>query len=375
MRFPMPFPEKVEAREELCHLALSEGVNRRELCRRFNIRPRILYKWLDRYRQAGVAGLLDHSRRPHRSPSQTSPEMEVAVLAVRQENPVWGGRKIRRTLERRGLSAPASSTITGILRRNGVAMVAPGKKIWKRFEHAEPNDLWQMDFKGHVEMTRGRLHPLTVVDDHSRYSVALHAADNERHLTVQNALQAAFERYGLPEVVLTDNGSPWGDSGEQELTKLGIWLIEHGVAPWHSPPFHPQNHGKNERFNRTLKAELLEGRTFDDLIQAQQAFDRWRHRYNHDRPHDALGLAVPADRYRASPRRFRSAIEPFQYGSDDIVRRVDASAHLSFEGRKLRASKALIGKSVALRPTERDGLFDLIFRHVTVKSIDFHNLS
>jgi transposase InsO family protein len=371
----MPFPEKVEAREELCHLALSEGVNRRELCRRFNIRPRILYKWLDRYRQAGVAGLLDHSRRPHRSPSQTSPEMEVAVLAVRQENPVWGGRKIRRTLERRGLSAPASSTITGILRRNGVAMVAPGKKIWKRFEHAEPNDLWQMDFKGHVEMTRGRLHPLTVVDDHSRYSVALHAADNERHLTVQNALQAAFERYGLPEVVLTDNGSPWGDSGEQELTKLGIWLIEHGVAPWHSPPFHPQNHGKNERFNRTLKAELLEGRTFDDLIQAQQAFDRWRHRYNHDRPHDALGLAVPADRYRASPRRFRSAIEPFQYGSDDIVRRVDASAHLSFEGRKLRASKALIGKSVALRPTERDGLFDLIFRHVTVKSIDFHNLS
>lgn len=375
MRFPMPFPEKVEAREELCHLALSEGVNRRELCRRFNIRPRILYKWLDRYRQAGVAGLLDHSRRPHRSPSQTSPEMEVAVLAVRQENPVWGGRKIRRTLERRGLSAPASSTITGILRRTGVAMVAPGKKIWKRFEHAEPNDLWQMDFKGHVEMTRGRLHPLTVVDDHSRYSVALHAADNERHLTVQNALQAAFERYGLPEVVLTDNGSPWGDSGEQELTKLGIWLIEHGVAPWHSPPFHPQNHGKNERFNRTLKAELLEGRTFDDLIQAQQAFDRWRHRYNHDRPHDALGLAVPADRYRASPRRFRSAIEPFQYGSDDIVRRVDASAHLSFEGRKLRASKALIGKSVALRPTERDGLFDLIFRHVTVKSIDFHNLS
>lgn len=374
MRFPMPFPEKVEAREDLCRLALSEGVNRRELCRRFNIRPRILYKWLDRYRQAGVAGLLDHSRRPHRSPSQTSPEMEAAVLAVRQENPVWGGRKIRRTLERRGLLAPSPSTITGILRRNGMAMVAPGKKIWKRFEHAEPNGLWQMDFKGHLEMAQGRLHPLTVVDDHSRYSVALHAADNERHLTVQNALQAAFERYGLPEVVLTDNGSPWGDSGEQELTKLGIWLIEHGVAPWHSPPFHPQNHGKNERFNRTLKAELLEGRIFDDLIQAQQAFDRWRHRYNHDRPHDALGLAVPADRYRASPRRFRSAIEPFQYGSDDIVRRVDASAHLSFEGRKLRASKALIGKSVALRPTERDGLFDLIFRHVTVKSIDFHNL-
>lgn len=371
----MPFSDKLEAREELCRLALLEGANRRELCRRFQIQPRILYKWLDRYRRDGAAGLSDHSRRPHGSPSRTSPETEAAVLAVRQENPVWGGRKIRGSLKRQGLLAPSPSTITGILRRNGVAMVAPGQQAWKRFEHAEPNDLWQMDFKGHVEMVRGRLHPLTVIDDHSRYSVGLHAADNERHPTVQAALQATFECYGLPEIMLTDNGSPWGDSGEQQLTRLSIWLIEHGVAPWHSPPFHPQNHGKNERFNRTLKAELLEGRIFGDLVQAQRAFDRWRHHYNHDRPHDALGLAVPADRYRASPRRFTSAVEPFHYRPDDIVRRVGASTHISFEGRRIRISRALVGKSVALRPTERDGLFDIIFRHVTLKSIDFNNLS
>jgi hypothetical protein len=135
-----------------------------------------------------------------------------------------------------------------------------------------------------------------------------------------------------------------------------------------------RTHGKNERFNRTLNAELLAGRTFDHLDQAQQAFDRWRHHYNHRRPHDALDLAVPADRYRASPRRFSSTVEPFDYGPDDIIRRVDRSAHISFGGRPFRASKALIGKQVALRPTPRDGLFDLVFRHVTVKSIDFHNL-
>ena len=374
MRFSMPFPEKVEAREELCRLALAEGANRRELCRRFEVQPRILYKWVERYLIEGVAGLSDRSRRPHHSPSRTSPEVEASVLAVRRENPVWGARKIRGSLKRQGLASPSPSTITGILRRAGMSMVSPGQKTWKRFEYAEPNGLWQMDFKGNVAMTQGRLHPLTVIDDHSRYSVALHAADNERHLTVQNALQATFERYGLPEIVLTDNGSPWGDSGEQRLTKLGVWLIEHGVAPWHSPPFHPQNHGKNERFNRTLKAELLEGRTFGDLAQAQDAFDRWRYRYNHHRPHDALNLAVPADRYRASPRRFSSAVEPFDYGPDEIVRRVDRSAHISFGGRPLRASKALIGKQVALRPTPRDGVFDLVFRHVTVKSIDFHNL-
>jgi transposase InsO family protein len=301
--------------------------------------------------------------------------MEATVVAVRRDNPVWGGRKIAGNLKRQGLVPPSPSTITEILRRHGLPMVAPGQKTWKRFEHAEPNVLWQMDFKGNVPLGRGRLHPLTVVDDHSRYSVVLHAAGDERHKTVQNSVQAAFERYGLPEIILTDNGSPWGDTGERSLTKLGVWLIEHGVAPWHSAPYHPQSHGKNERFNRTLNAELLNGRTFDDLAQAQHAFDTWRHRYNHHRPHDALGLAVPADRYRPSPRRFNTKVAPFEYGPDDIVRLVDNAARIGFQARRLKASKALIGKHVALRPTDRDGVFDLVFRHVTVKSIDFHNLT
>jgi transposase InsO family protein len=375
MRFSMPFPGKEEAREELCRLALMEGANRRELCRRHKVQPRILYKWLARYQREGAAGLSDGSRRPHRSPSRTEAEMEAAVLAIRRENPVWGGRKIEASLRRQGLSPPAASTITEILRRHGQPMVAPGQKAWKRFEHAEPNALWQMDFKGDVAFGSGRLHPLTVVDDHSRYAVVLQAADNERHQTVQNAVQAAFERYGLPEIILTDNGSPWGDPGERSLTKLGVWLIEHGVAPWHSPPFHPQNHGKNERFNRTLKAELLDGRVFDDLEHAQRAFDTWRHRYNHHRPHDALNLAVPADRYQSSPRSFNPTVEPFEYRPDDIVRPVDTAARISFRGRRWKASKALIGKRVAIRPTKHDGLFDIVFRHVTVKSIDFHNLA
>jgi transposase InsO family protein len=375
MRFSMPFQDQEGSREELCRLALVEGANRRELCRRFKIQPRILYKWLERYRTGGAAGLVDRSRQPHRSPSQTGAEMEMAVLAIRRDNAVWGGRKIAASLRRQGLSPPVPSTITEILRRNGQPMVAPGQKAWKRFEHATPNALWQMDFKGDVAFGKGRLHPLTVVDDHSRYAVVLHAADNERHPTVHNAVQAAFERYGLPEIILTDNGSPWGDPGERSLTKLGVWLIEHGVAPWHSPPFHPQNHGKNERFNRTLKAELLDGRTFDDLQHAQQAFDAWRHRYNHHRPHDALDLSVPADRYQSSPRSFNPKIEPFDYSPDDIVRRVDSAARISFRGRRWKASKALVGKLVAIRPTDRDGLFELVFRHVTIKSIDFHNLA
>jgi transposase InsO family protein len=189
----------------------------------------------------------------------------------------------------------------------------PVQKAWKRFEHAKPNALWQMDFKGDVAFARG---PVASTDRCRRSTPDMpwcFGRANERRLTVQNAVQAAFEHYGLPDVILADNGSPWGDSGAQKLTKFDVWLIEHGVAPWHSPPSHPQSHGKNERFNRTLNDELLEGRTFDNLDHAQQAFDAWRHRYNYHRPHDALGLAVPADRYQPSSRSFSPIVRSFDY--------------------------------------------------------------
>lgn len=372
MRFLMPFRGKEEAREEACRLALADGANRRQLCRQFGVSAKTLYKWLLRYRAEGPAGLVERSRRPRRSPRRTDEVMEAAVLTVRRANPLWGGRKIAAVLGRQGRGSPAPSTITAILQRHGEAMVAPGQKIWKRFEHAQPNVLWQMDFKGHVALGRGRLHPLTIVDDHSRYAVVLRAAGDERRRTVQDAVQAAFERYGLPEVILTDNGKPWGDQSGRSLTRFGVWLIEHGVAPWHSPPHHPQSHGKNERFNRTLKAELLEGRVFADLEQAQRAFDTWRHRYNHYRPHDALDLAVPADRYQLSPRTFQATVELFAYGPNDIVRRVDQHGRISFQNRPIKASKALIGKDVALRPTSQDGVFDLVFQHISVRPIDLH---
>lgn len=368
----MPFQDREKSREELCRLALAEGSNRRELCRRFKVQPRILYKWLERYRALGPAGLADRSRRPHRSPARTDGSVEAAVLAVRRDNPAWGGRKIAASLRRQGVEAPAPSTITEILHRHGEAMTAAGRKVWKRFEHAEPNAMWQLDFKGDVPFGGGQLHPLTAVDDHSRYAVIVQAADNQRRATVQSAVQAAFERYGLPEVILTDNGPPWGDTGARQLTRFGVWLIEHGVAPWHSPPRHPQSHGKNERFNRTLDIELLQRTSFEGLRDAQQAFDAWRHRYNHHRPHDALDLAVPAERYRPSPRAFRQEVEPFDYAAGDIVRSVDVNGRFSFADRRIKASKALIGKRVALRPTHCDGVYHLVFRNVVLKPIDLH---
>jgi transposase InsO family protein len=366
----MPFLDRDASREEACRLASRPGVNRRALCVRFGISPSTLYKWLGRYAGEGSAGLSERSRRPLRSPRRCAEDLERAVLAVRAENPVWGGRKIAASLARSGVSPPAPSTVTAILRRHGVAMAAPGQAAWKRFEMERPNRLWQMDFKGHVALGAGRLHPLTVIDDHSRYAVVLRAAGDERTGTVMGALSAAFERYGLPDAIQTDNGSPWGDDARSRLTKLGVWLIEHGVAPWHTAPFHPQSNGKNERFNRTLKAELLGGPEFPDLERAQSVFDAWRHHYNHRRPHDALDMAVPADRYTPSSRAFSPHPTPHAYAPGDIVRKADDSGGIGFLGRRLKTSRALAGKPVALRPTTRDGVYDLVFRNITVKTID-----
>ncbi len=361
-------------REEFCRLASVEGCNRRELCRRFGISPSVGYKWLWRYQDEGSAGLSDRSRRPTRSPGRTSEDLEGQILAVRTEHPTWGGRKIKRVLQDGGVAAaPSASTITDILRRHG-RLDGPGTgetRHWTRFEHAEPNDLWQMDFKGHFAMREGRCHPLTVLDDHSRYSLTIGACDDERTATVRAHLEALFARHGLPRRILTDNGSPWGTAGSTERhTVLTVWLMDLGVTVVHGRPYHPQTQGKDERFHRTLKGELLDGRIFESLAEAQKAFDAWRHVYNSKRPHEALDLATPATRYRSSPRSMPRYVAPPEYEPQAHVRKVRANGAISFRNRDFSTCKAFAGKYVALRATNTDGLFDLCYRRHRLAQID-----
>jgi transposase InsO family protein len=233
---------------------------------------------------------------------------------VRSQHPVWGGRKIRRVLLDDGVGlVPSASTITAILRRHGL-LEGPRSgqpREWTRYEHAEPNDLWQMDFKGHFAMEAGRCHPLTVLDDHSRYALAIGACDNERTGTVRGQLERIFARYGLPRRILADNGPPWGTAGSSERhTALTVWLLDLDVAVVHGRPYHPQTQGKDERFHRTLKGEVLDGRHFRTLEEAQAAFDAWRHIYNTRRPHEALAMATPVTRYKPSPRTMPDTIAP-----------------------------------------------------------------
>jgi transposase InsO family protein len=373
----MPFKEcsLMSQREEFCRLALTVGSNVRALCRRFGISPTAGYKWIGVYKTQGAAGLADRSRRPLMSPSQSPPELEAQVLAVRREHLAWGGRKIRRVLLNQGLAAPSASTITEILRRHG-QLDGPGagqRRDWVRFEHAEPNDLWQMDFKGWFDLGQGRCHPLTVLDDHSRYALEIGALGDEQGESVRGRLEASFRRYGLPWRILCDNGPPWGTAGHGEHSRLGVWLMDLDIALSHGRPYHPQTQGKDERFHRTLKAEVLDGETFKTLAQAQAAFDAWRPIYNTKRPHEAIGLQTPATRYRMSPRSMPQAIAPPDYEPQAQVRKVAANGCFAFKGRTLRASKAFAGKTLALRATNHDGLFDICYRRHVLAQIDLRH--
>jgi len=375
----MPFHEvsRMDARSEFVMLASEEGANIRQLCRRFGISPTTGYKWLERWRAAGRSGLQEQSRRPQTSPARSIWAVEDAVLSVRAEHPAWGGRKIARRLKDLGQEVvPAPSTVTAILKRHGVELgkFGGGSPTFTRFERSRPNELWQMDFKGHVAMHTGRLHPLTVLDDHSRFSVTLAACADEQTETVRQHLIAAFRRYGLPERLITDNGSPWGDGPGSPYTPLGVWLIEHGVKISHSRPYHPQTMGKDERFHRSLKAEVLSAPIFADIAAAQRAFERWRTVYNTQRPHEALELAVPASRYQPSPRDYAETVAPFEYAPSDAVRRVQQGGHISFLGHNLKVPKAFRGKYIAFRPTTQDGVFEVVFRTQTIATVDIRPL-
>lgn len=371
----MPWREvsAVSLRCEFVQFAVREGCCMRALCRRYGISPKTGYKWVHRYVQEGQTGLEDRSSRPRHSPTRTARSMERSVLTVRSAHPAWGGRKIRaRLLHLDHSGVPSASTITEILRRHGRIdpETTAKRKAVQRFERDDPNALWQMDFKGHFRLKRGRCHPLTVLDDHSRFAIGLQACGNERGRTVQEHLRRMFERYGLPEQMLMDNGPPFGGPRFGEHTRLTAWLMRLGIGVAHGRPYHPQTQGKDERFHRTVDVEVIQRHRPDRMGRCQELFDRWRDVYNFERPHQALDMQVPGNRYRPSERSLPNRLEPIEYGPDDVVRKVQGKGEIYYRGCTYLVGKGLRDQPVALRPTSTDGQLDVFFCRQRVGRID-----
>jgi len=372
----------MEQRQEFVLLASQPGAKIAPLARRFGISRKTAYKWLGRYRTEGISGLANRSRRPLRFPAQTPPAMELAVTNLRDEYDAWGGRKLQRVLENKraagtldgvdGLLIPAASTITRILDRHG--MLDPEKSEaqtpLKRFERSTPNALVQMDFKGDVHLgNRTKSYPLTMLDDYSRFNLCLQSCSNQRHDTVKGHLQTVFRRYGLPEAMLMDNGTPWAHS-YGVLTRIELWLLRLGIQVIHGRVSHPQTQGKEERFHLTLKTEVLKGRIYQDSAALQQAFDHWRQVYNFVRPHEARGLDCPGAHYRISDRPFPEQLPTVEYESDTLVRKVRDNGYISFQGTSWFVSETLRQEPIALRATQMDGVYAVCYGTFVIGILD-----
>lgn len=354
-------------RHEFAILAGQPGVNFKQLCQRYGISRKTGYKWRDRYREGGVEALGDRSRRPHRSPKQCAAVLAREVLAVRTAHPAWGGRKLRRRLQDLGEKAvPAASTCTEILRRAGQLRPksSAARGPFQRFERSMPNELWQLDFKGDFPTQAGvRCHPLTMLDDHSRFNLTLAAATDQTTPSVRAILSDAFAQNGLPDGILCDNGAPWGCVGSDTgHTALTVWLLRLGVRVLHGRPYHPQTQGKEERFHRTLQTELLSRHTWRDLAHCRAQFARYRHVYNCQRPHDALQGATPLSRYRPSPRSMPASLPPIEYDAGLDVRSVHANGVITFGGQTWLIGRAFASLPVGLRPSaQADGQWEVFF--------------
>jgi transposase InsO family protein len=357
-------------------LAKQEGANVRELCRRYGISHETAYKWLGRAVEGDADWASDRSRRPHHSPNRTPESLERAVLDWRDAHPAWGARKILRCLERDGIDPPAASTVHAILARHGRIVPPPGgDRATGRFEYPAPNLVWQMDFKGDVPLTDGvRCHPLTALDDHSRFALCLQACANQQATTVKGRLTLTFQRYGIPDAFLLDNGSPWGGGPGYRWTEFSVWLLKLGIKVIHSRPFHPQTRGKNERFHRTLIDEVVNLRPLANLTVAQDAFDDWRTVYNFERPHQGIGMETPASRYAPSHRAMPDKPISPEYDSGEITRRVGTTkSYISFMGRLWKMPHAFRSELLAIRPRQPDGTFAVCFGANQIATLNLHD--
>jgi len=337
-----------------------------ELCRRYGVSRKTGYKWLDRFAEHGPHGLADRSHRPHSCPHATPPEIVQAVLEFRRRRG-WGAPKLQRLLRNRfpQRPPPTVATIHRILDRHG--LVSPRRRRRRRAHPGRPttpfdcpNAVWSADFKGQFRLGNSLYcYPLTIQDCFSRFLLGCHGLPAPTIEGSKPVFERLFREYGLPERIRTDNGAPFASNALGRLSTLSVWWVRLGILPELIEPGQPQQNGRHERMHRTLKARTA--RPPERNFPAQQRrFDAFRHEFNHERPHEALGQEVPASAYLLSDRPFPNKLPPLHYPAHFEVRRVSHNGGIRWNSRRINVSHLLAEQYVGLEEID-DSLWEVYF--------------
>jgi putative transposase len=355
----MPWSETcpMEERAKFVLEAMEGWTSMTELCARYGISRRVGYKWLRRYEDRGLSGLVDRSRAPRRQAAATPPGIVNEIIELRSKHPTWGPRKLRAWLDREKgeTSWPACSTIGAILKREGLSKKRrrrpPAAKAWRppRTEADAPNRVWTTDFKGEFRMGSGHLcYPLTILDAHSRYLLDCRALPSTAMAGARATFERVFAEHGLPEVIRTDNGVPFSSpQAVAGLSRLAVWWIHLGIRLERTRRRHPEDNGAHERMHRTLKAEATRPARKTAELQ-QRAFNKFRHVYNEERPHEALDMRPPASVYEPAAKRMPKRLKPVSYPESFQTRRVNRHGQIRWRSSQYFVSETLRGQTLGL---------------------------
>lgn len=351
-----------------------------ELCREYGISRKTGYKWRERFVEHGLGGLGELSRRPHGHANQLCEDVVCELVRLKHGHPHWGPRKIRELYQRlhRGADVPSESTFKRVLEKAGLTeprrtrAARAGGRLAQGLKAQAPNEVWSVDFKGWWRDRSGeRVEPLSVRDEHSRMVLELRAVLDARTETIMARFEELFRSHGLPGAIRSDNGPPFASpNGLLGLSRLSAWWLALGIQLERSRPGCPQDNGAHERMHLDVKRELQAGR----IGRGNEAFEQWRHEFNTQRPHEALGMATPAEVYRPSERAYEGTPEALDYG-DREIRRVMMQGTIRFRGHILFISQALSGWDVALG--ERQGprielwFANLLLGHLNEETMGF----
>lgn len=375
----MPWKELrvLDQRTEFVLKSLSRDVVFTELCREYGVSTKTGYKWRERLIQEGLGGLHDRSRRPHSSPENLNEDVVCEIIKLKTAHPHWGPYKIRQLYIRKHGESPSDSTFKRVLDKAGLVTHKRRRKansdqqrITTDLVVEKPNDVWTVDFKGWWKaLGGGRCEPLTVRDHYSKYMLSVKAMESTRTEHVKVEFESLFRRYGLPKVILSDNGPPFAVSHALlGLSSLAVWWIAQGVRLHRIRPASPQENGSHERMHRDIKKEI-QGRIDGDVQEHQAAFDIWRKEYNEERPHETLGMKVPADVYSKSDRQWNGSLDQLEYGDEFVSRRVTRDGSIGIEGRKIAISTTLNGWDVGLKYVDESSI-EVYFDYLRLGEID-----